>query len=121
MRWRTRPTIRTETLDFLRSRKLQWSISTGTELSMGTPGMNHPPRGRLNPDEETFLQAVLWEEGHLVRGPAVRMAEEQGVSLLRLLEPANRLSPNLHGEALSRLMKGPCPRVKWPWPRRGGD
>lgn len=83
--------------------------------------MNHPPHSWLSPEEETFLQAVLWEEGHLVKGPAIRTVEQQGLSVLRLLEPANRLSPNLHGPALNRLMDRPCPRVKWPWPGRTGD
>jgi hypothetical protein len=76
---------------------------------------------RLTPEEEAFLQAVLWEEGHLVKGPATRAAEEHGLPVLRALEPANRLSPCLHGEALNRISKGPCPSVKWPWPGKTGD
>jgi hypothetical protein len=85
--------------------------------------MNHPPDSRLTPDEETFLQALLWEEHHLLKGPATRLAEERDLSLMRVLEPANRLSPHLHGEALNRLNAGPCPPVRWPWPggARGAD
>src|SRR5437764_1022625 len=64
----------------------------------------------LAPSEEAFLQALLWEEGHLLNGPATLAAKAHGLSLLRCLEPANRLSPNLHGEALNpperRLLSG---------------
>lgn len=83
--------------------------------------MNPLKHSRLTPEEETFLQAVLWEEGHLVKGPATRTAEEHGLSLIRALEPANRLSPHLHGEALNRLREGPCPSVMWPWPGKTAD
>jgi hypothetical protein len=75
----------------------------------------------LTAEEEAFLQAVLWEEGHLLKGPATCAAEEHGLSPLRALEPANRLSPNLHGEALNRIREGPCPPVKWPWAGKTGD
>ncbi len=75
----------------------------------------------LSPAEEAFLQALLWEEGHLRKGPATRTAEEHGLSLLRCLEPANRLSPNLHGEALNRLRESACPEAAWPWPERSGE
>jgi hypothetical protein len=71
---------------------------------------------RLTPAEESFLQALLWEESHLQRGPATRTASEHGLSLLRCLEVANRLSPNLHGEALARIHENPCPTAEWPWP-----
>jgi hypothetical protein len=77
--------------------------------------------GGLRPAEEAFLQALLWEEGQLLRGPATRMAEEHGLSLLRCLEPANRLSPNLHGEALNRVRESPCPAVEWPWGELSGE
>lgn len=77
-------------------------------------GMNDCTSG-LSPAEEAFLQALLWEEGHLLKGPATRAAQEHGLSLLRCLEPANRLSPNLHGEALNRLRESPCPAADWPW------
>jgi hypothetical protein len=83
--------------------------------------MTPPPHSRLTPEEETFLQAVLWEEGRLVKGPATRVLEEHGLSLLRLLEPANRLSSRLHGEALNQLREGPCPTAKWPWPGKTED
>src|SRR5437762_3689770 len=119
--WRTRLPTRTGTLDFHRSPRLKWSIGTGRQHSKGTPGMNHPRHGRVSPEGEAFLQAILWEEGHLVQGPASRTAEEHGLSLLRLLEPANRLSPNLRGEALNRLTEGPCPSVKWPWSHRTAE
>jgi hypothetical protein len=69
----------------------------------------------LSPAEEAFLQALLWEEGHLLKGPATRAAEEHGLSLIRCLEVANRLSPNLQGEALNRLQDRPCPVAEWPW------
>jgi hypothetical protein len=78
-------------------------------------------RGSLSPAEEAFLQAMLWEEGHLLRGPATRTAQEHGLSLLRCLEPANRLSPNLHGEALNRLREGTCPAAGWPWGELSGE
>ncbi|MCI0381110.1 MAG: hypothetical protein L0215_26295 [Gemmataceae bacterium] len=74
----------------------------------------------LTPAEEAFLQALLWEEGHLLKGPATRAAEEHGLSLIRCLEPANRLSPNLRGEALNRLREGACPAAQWPWEQRSG-
>ncbi len=74
----------------------------------------------LTPPEEAFLQALLWEEGHLLKGPATRAAQEHGLSLLRCLEPANRLSPNLHGEALNRLREIPCPPAEWPWGNLSG-
>ena len=60
----------------------------------------------LTPVEEAFLRALLWEESHLQPGPATRAASEHGLSLLRCLEAANRLSPNLHGEALARIHEG---------------
>jgi hypothetical protein len=75
----------------------------------------------LSPREEAFLQALLWEEGRLLKGPATRTAEEHGLSLIRCLEPANRLSPNLRGEALSRLRDGACPEAEWPWEELSGD
>jgi hypothetical protein len=75
----------------------------------------------LTPTEEAFLQAMLWEEDWLMRGPATRIAEEHGLSLVRCLEPANPVSPNLHGEALNRLRESPCPRAEWPWGERNGD
>ena len=59
----------------------------------------------LEPAEEIYMQALLWEEGHLLQGPATRAAQVHGLSLLRCLEAANRLSPNLHGEALNRLVR----------------
>jgi hypothetical protein len=71
---------------------------------------------RLTAAEEAFLQALLGEEGHLLQGPATRAALDHGLSLLRCLEVANRLSPHLHGEALARLQEGPCPTAEWPWP-----
>lgn len=71
---------------------------------------------RLATAEEAFLQALLWEEAHLSRGPATREALARELSLLRVLEIANRLSPNLHGESLARLTEGPCPAAVWPWP-----
>jgi hypothetical protein len=77
--------------------------------------------GGLSPAEEAFLQALLWEEGHLLRGPATRTAQEHGLSLLRCLEPANRLSPNLHGEALNRLRESTCPAADWPWGDLSGE
>jgi len=70
---------------------------------------------RLTPAEESFLQALLWEEGHLQQGSATRAASVHGLSLLRLLEVANRLSSNLHGEALARIQEGACPTAEWPW------
>ncbi|HZU37115.1 MAG TPA: hypothetical protein VFA18_14435 [Gemmataceae bacterium] len=75
----------------------------------------------LSPAEEAYLRALLGEEGHLVKGPATRTAEEHGLSLLRCLEPANRLSPNLHGEALNRLRQSRCPAAEWPWDTRNGE
>ena len=82
--------------------------------------MNHRQHSKLTRDEETFLAAVLWEEGRFVKGPATRAAQEHDLSILRCLEPANRLSPNLHGEALNRLTEGPCPPAVWPWPGKSG-
>src|SRR5437588_11257020 len=75
----------------------------------------------LSPAEEAFLQALLWEEGHLLKGPATRAAEERGLSLLRCLEPANGLSPNLQGEALNRLRDSACPAADWPWGECTGE
>ena len=72
-------------------------------------------------DEAAFLQALLWEEGYLLHGPATRAAEAQGLSLLRCLEPANRLSPSLHGEALNRLRDSGCPAAAWPWHGLNGE
>ncbi|SRR6266568_4854012 len=66
--------------------------------------------------EETFLRALLWEESHLQHGLATRAALEHGLSLLRCLEVANRLSPNLHGQALARIHEEACPTTEWPWP-----
>lgn len=70
--------------------------------------------GFLSPAEESFLQALLWEEVNLKKAPATRAAEKHALSLVRCLEPANRLSPNLQGEALNRLGNGPCPVADWP-------
>jgi hypothetical protein len=75
----------------------------------------------LSPAEEAFLQALLWEEGHLLQGPATRAAEEHGLALIRCLEPANRLSPNLQGETLNRLGESVCPAAEWPWDELSGD
>ena len=88
---------------------------------MDTPGINPPALSRLTPEEETFLGAWLWEAGRLFRGPASRTAEAHGLSLVRVLEPANRLTPHFQGEALNRLRDGPCPPVSWPWPGQTGD
>ncbi len=82
-------------------------------------GMNNSTC-RLNQAEEAFLRALLWEEGHLLKGAATQAAEEHGLSLLRCLEPANRLSPNLHGEALNRLRDIACPVAAWPWSELSG-
>ena len=71
---------------------------------------------RLPAGEEAFLQALLWEEGHLLRGPAIRAASGHGLSLLRCLEVAIRLSPHLDGAALARIQEGPGPAAEWPWP-----
>lgn len=75
----------------------------------------------LTSDEEGFLQAWLWEEGRLVKGPATRAAEGHGLSLLRCLEAANRLSPNLRGEALNRLRELPDVAAEWPWGELNGN
>ena len=75
----------------------------------------------LSPAEEAFLRALLWEEGHLLQGPATRAAEEHRLSLIRCLEPANRLSPNLQGEALNRLRESACPAAEWPWDELSGE
>ena len=71
---------------------------------------------RLTSAEEAFLRTLLWEESHLQRGQATRSASENGLSVLRCLEVANRLSPNLHGQALARIHDDPCPKAEWPWP-----
>jgi hypothetical protein len=71
---------------------------------------------RLTRAEEAFLRVLLWEESHLQPGPATRAASEHGLSLLRCLEVANRLSPNLQGEALARIHAEACPTAEWPWP-----
>jgi len=78
-------------------------------------------KSRLTPAEEAYLQALLWEEGHLLNGPATWAAQQHGLSLIRCLEPANRLSPNLQGEALNRLRDGPCPAAQWPWNHLDAD
>jgi hypothetical protein len=93
----------------------------GNEHSKGIPGMSHPHPTKLTPEEELFLQAMLWEEGHLIRGPATRAAQQHGLSLLRCLEPANRLTPNLHGEELNKVQQGPSPPAEWPWPGLEGE
>jgi len=59
---------------------------------------------------------LLWEESHLQPGPATRAASEHALSLLRCLEVTNRLSPNLHGEALARIHEDACPTAEWPRP-----
>jgi hypothetical protein len=83
-------------------------------------GMN-TATGLLSPAEEAFLQALLWEEGHLLQGPATRAAEAHQLSLIRCLEPANRMSPNLQGEALNRLQGSACPVADWPWDELSGE
>jgi hypothetical protein len=80
-----------------------------------------PNSNGLSQPEEAFLQALLWEEGHMVRGSATRTGEEHGLSLLRCLEVANKLSPNLHGSALNRLEQSACPAAPWPWGELSGD
>jgi hypothetical protein len=84
----------------------------GMNLSTSKPG--------LAPAEEMFLQALLWEEAYLTKGPATRAAEEHGLSLIRCLEAANRLSPNLHGAALNRIRESDCPLTPWPWGQKSG-
>lgn len=69
----------------------------------------------LSPTEEAFIQALLWEEGHLQKGPATLAAEARGLSLLRCLEPANRLSSNLSGVALNHLRDSDHVAANWPW------
>lgn len=83
-------------------------------------GMNSIP-GRLSQTEEAFLQALLWEEGHLLNGPATQAAHDHGLSLLRCLEPVNRLVQNLQGESLNHIQKGSCPESIWPWGEMNGD
>lgn len=78
-------------------------------------------RAGLTPVEEAFLQALLWEEAHLTKGPATRVAQEHGLSLIRCLEAANRLSPNLRGVALNRIREGDCPAAPWPWEQKNGE
>ena len=75
----------------------------------------------LSPAAEAFLQALLWEEGRFLHGPATRVAEEHGLPLIRCLEPANRLSPNLQAEALNRLQESACHAAEWPWGELCGD
>jgi hypothetical protein len=81
----------------------------------------NPTQLRLSLAEESFLQGLLWEEGHLLPGPATLAAQAHGLSLLRCLEVANRLSPNLHGEALNRIRDGDCPAAEWPWNGLNGE
>jgi hypothetical protein len=81
----------------------------------------NPATSGLAPAEEAFLKALLWEEGHLLNGPATRAAEAHALSLLRCLEPANRLSPNLHGEALNRLQENAYASAEWPWDDLNGE
>src|SRR5262245_60871398 len=116
-----RPKTRTVTPDCRQLRRRKWSTRTARGHLKDTAGMSRLRHSRLTPEEETFLEAVLWGEGHLVKGPATRAAEEHGLSPLRALEPANRLALYLHGEALNRIAEGPCPPVKWPWPGKIGD
>jgi hypothetical protein len=78
-------------------------------------------RSRLTAAEVAFLQALLWEEGHLQQGPATRAAQAHGLSLLRCLEPANRLSPALQGAALAQLQHGDRPSAEWPWNDASGE
>ena len=78
-------------------------------------------RSRLTAAEAAFLQALLWEEGHLQQGPATRAAQAHGLSLLRCLEPANRLSLVLQGAALARLQHGDRPSAEWPWNDANGE
>ena len=54
-------------------------------------------------------------------GSATGIAADHGLVLLRCLEPANRLYPNLHGETLSRLRDGFCPEAVWPWGDLDGE
>jgi len=75
---------------------------------------------RLTAAEEAFIQALLWEEGRLIQGPASRAAQEHGLSMLRCLEVASRLSPNLQGEALVKLQDADCPPAEWPWQDMSG-
>ena len=75
----------------------------------------------LKPPEVAFLQALLWEEAHLVNGSATRTARERALSLIRCLEPVNRLVPDFQGESLNRLREGPCPTAEWPWGELNGD
>jgi hypothetical protein len=75
----------------------------------------------LSAAEEAFLHALLWEEGHLLHGPATQAAEEHLFSLIRCLEPVNRLSPNFQGEALNRLRESACPAAVWPWDELSGE
>jgi hypothetical protein len=83
--------------------------------------MNNATTSNLTPEEETFLQAWLWEAGHLLQGPASRAAKEHGLSLIRVLEPVNHLSSQFQGEALNRLNQGPCPPTTWPWSGQSGE
>ena len=75
----------------------------------------------LSSAEEAFLEALLWEKGDLLRGPATQAAEEHQLSLIRCLETVNRLSPNFQGEALNRIRENTCPAAEWPWDERNGE
>jgi hypothetical protein len=83
-------------------------------------GVNVLP-SRLTPAEEAFIQAMPWEARQLLKGPATRAAEEHGLPLIRCLEAANRLSSNLHGQALNRLQESACPAAEWPWDALSGE
>lgn len=78
-------------------------------------------RAGLSLGEEAFLQALLWEEGHMLHGAATRAAEDHGLSLLSCLEVANHLSPNLHGAALNEIRRRACPSTDWPWGELNGE
>jgi hypothetical protein len=79
------------------------------------------PTTHLTRAEESFLQALLWEEGRLVNGPATQAAKQHGLTLVRCLEVVNRLVPDFQGEALNRIRAGSCPDAEWPWHKLNGD
>lgn len=75
------------------------------------------PNNRLTAPEEAFLRALLWEESQLIRGPASRAAAIHELNLLRCLEAANRLAPDLQAMAYT---SPPADTAEWPWPGRRG-
>jgi hypothetical protein len=111
----TKRTIRIAIPACLLSRGRGWSTSSASVHLRAMYGDNHGYQWSHGCGGSLPAGFALGR-GSFATGPATRAASGHGLSLLRCLEVANRLSPNLQGEALARVKSRASPAAEWPWP-----